>query len=71
MSIVDDRDTKYFTERTKFKKRCKCGHNVSISPLKEKVICSWCGNYIFNNKKDEFLYRFKEAKNKGVKEWKI
>lgn len=67
MDIRTVQDSRYFAERSKFKRKCKCGHSTSISPTKEKVICSWCGSYIFANKRDEFLYRLNEAKSKEVK----
>lgn len=40
------------------KKKCKCGHTQLV--LKDKVLCSYCGHYIFKDKKTEFIYRMKE-----------
>ncbi len=47
---------------------CKCGHSVLIPPELDKIICTWCGNYIFKDKKEEFKYRLKEEmlKNKEI-----
>lgn len=59
-------DDKFFTERSKYKKECSCGHSVSISPHTQKVVCHWCGKYVFRDNKAEFLYRLNEAKNKEV-----
>ena len=39
---------------------CKCGHSVVILPKEEKTFCTYCGHYVFKNKKDEFKYRIKE-----------
>ena len=39
--------------------RCKCGRYEPIPPHFDKVLCSWCGNYVFKTKKDEFSYRMK------------
>lgn len=46
-------------EYDKVKYTCKCGHRVVIPKYKDKQICSWCGDYVFKNGKDEFLYRMK------------
>lgn len=50
-------------ELSKVKYTCKCGRRVVIPYNKEKEVCSWCGNYVFKSKQEEFKYRFKE-KNK-------
>lgn len=42
----------------------RCGRRNIIPYNVEKVICSWCGRYVFKSKKDEFKYRLQE---KGVK----
>jgi len=47
-------------EEDKVKYTCKCGRRVIISNKKDKEVCSWCGRYVFKNKKDEFKYRVKE-----------
>lgn len=39
---------------------CKCSHSVIIPFGFDKVVCSWCGNYVFRDKKAEFKYRIKE-----------
>lgn len=53
-------DTRRFNEITKNTKRCKCGHSVLINAGIDKVLCSWCKNYVFKDKKTEDLYRLKE-----------
>ena len=47
-------DTRYFTERSKYKIKCKCGHTETIKPKAKKKLCSWCGNYIYREAKEEF-----------------
>lgn len=45
----------------KVKYKCKnCGHKVVIPYWVDKQLCSWCGKYVFKNKKDEDLYRIRE-----------
>lgn len=40
-------------------KKCSCGHTVEFWTSQNRIICRWCGNYVFRTKKDEFLYRIK------------
>ena len=47
-------------EYDKVKYPCKCGRRVIIPSWEEKEVCSWCGNYVFKDKKEEFKYRVKE-----------
>lgn len=51
---------KYSEEINKGKIKCKCGHSVIIPPNVDKVICHWCHNYVFKDKKTEFEFRLKE-----------
>lgn len=55
---------KYAEEISKGKIKCRCGHSVIIPPNINKVICHWCGKYVFKDKKAEFEYRIKEQFNK-------
>ena len=48
------------SEMTDHRKICKCGHSIPMTERTEKTICSWCGNYVFRDKKTEFEYRLKE-----------
>ena len=34
----------------------KCGHSVPIG-RKDKMLCEFCGKYVFKDKKEEFRYR--------------
>ena len=52
-------------EYDKVKYKCKCGHRVIIPVWKDKQLCSWCGNYVFKDKKEEFEYKIKQIMNKG------
>ena len=47
---------KMLEERTKYKVYCKCGHSMVFYPMehKEKKLCSWCGHYVYKDKKVEF-----------------
>jgi hypothetical protein len=55
----------YSKEMRKVQHKCKCGHTVTIPDFAEKNLCSYCGTYVFKNKKDEFSYRMKEQLIKG------
>ena len=44
---------------TKNSVKCKhCGHSMLIG-RKEKIICNWCGHYVFKDDKKEFMYRMR------------
>lgn len=59
--LLTDKEYKRMTEEyDKVKYKCKCGHRVIISSKRDKSICSWCGSYVFKDKKREFEYRLKE-----------
>ena len=61
MSKRDNEQYKRLTEEyDKVKYRCRCGHRVIIPNKIDKNICSWCGNYVFKSKEEEFKYRVKE-----------
>ena len=48
-------------EYAKVKYQCKnCGHKEVIPYWVKKQLCSYCGNYVFKNDKDEFEYRLQE-----------
>lgn len=47
-------------ELDKVKYECRCGHKEVITSTEDKKICSWCGRYIFRDKRDEFNYRISE-----------
>lgn len=53
-------DTRRFNEITNHTKKCKCGHSVLMNKGVDKVLCTWCKNYVFKDKKTEDLYRLKE-----------
>lgn len=44
--------------------KCKCGHTNTMNIKENKMICKWCGNYVFRNKRAEFEYRLRERINK-------
>ena len=49
-------------DRARDKRYCKCGHSVVFPKTSktDKMICSFCGKYIFKNDLLEFEYRIKE-----------
>lgn len=64
--MTDEEIQKYADEMQKHKYTCKCGHRVYIAHNKDKALCSWCNEYCFKNKEDEFKYRIKEKMNEGI-----
>lgn len=51
-----EKDTKLFETLTKVSIKCKCSHTVVLSPRQEKIMCNWCGRYVYKNEKTEFKY---------------
>ena len=52
----------FYTDNT-FK--CKCGHSVVIYPDKKKKLCTWCNNYVYRDKKEEFKDNFKRKEKES------
>ena len=65
MSRYKENPQKYAEIMTNNRIKCKCGHSVDIPAKMGKVICNWCNNYVFKDKKTEFEYRMKERLNNG------
>lgn len=41
----------------------KCGHTILVA-RKDRIICSYCGNWVYKNDKTEFEYKMKEKLKK-------
>lgn len=54
---------KYNDELQKHLYMCKCGHKTMIRFDEIKALCSWCGNYVYKDKKDEFKDRMRGKLN--------
>ena len=64
-TITYEKPTEYtMKERDNFVYCPKCKHTVEWWTNDNKVLCQWCGNYVFKTKKDEFNYRMKERLKK-------
>lgn len=57
-------DTKFFDDRTKYTVKCKCSHSVVIPNSKDRLLCDYCGYYVYKNKRIEFKYKLREKMNK-------
>ena len=51
---MNKEDTRFFEERTRNRIKCKCGHSTTMKPTTKKKLCTWCGNYIYREAKEEF-----------------
>ena len=61
--IQYDNDTKKFNAMANDTIKCKCGHSVLLGKNK-RIICTFCGRWVFKDKKDEFEYRLRERLRK-------
>ena len=39
---------------TEIKRYCKCGHAVYVIKQFKKVVCGYCGRYVYYDEKEEF-----------------
>lgn len=44
---------------------CRCGHRIIMTSKVDKTICSWCGNWVYKNKKDEFKDKLRKELRKN------
>lgn len=55
---------KYLDSLSEAKIVCKkCGHKVTFG-RKDRVICSWCGHWIYKDDKTEYKYKIQELRRK-------
>lgn len=54
-------DTKKFRMYADNTYKCKYGHSIAIPKFINKKICTWCGNYVYKNKKEEFRDKLKNV----------
>ena len=52
-------------EYERIKYSCKCGHKVVIPFFAKRNLCSWCGHWVYRDKKDEFKDRLTSQLKKG------
>ena len=62
---------KYASFISKNRRICKCGHRVLVTKFHDRVICKWCGRYVYLDEKTEFKYKTKETINKKKLEERI
>lgn len=64
MWLTLEEEKRRSNEIAPYKVKCKeCGH-VVVLIKQNKTLCTYCGKYIFKNKKEEFKYRMKEKLKK-------
>lgn len=64
MTLTYDQMTEKMHQQKEHTIKCKCGHSVIVVPTLPKKMCTWCGNWVFRNKKEEFKYRLMEKIHK-------
>lgn len=45
--------------------KCSCGHSVFIPTNLDRLLCTWCGHWVYRNDKIKFKYEFKKALSKN------
>lgn len=56
--------TKRNSELSKVTIKCDCGHSVTIINKHKRLICSWCGRYVYLDPKDEFKDKLERSMKK-------
>lgn len=54
-----DEDTKLLNAYSEIRVACKCSHTMSIR-ARDRVICSYCGNWVYRTPELEFKYKMVE-----------
>jgi len=62
MGFIEDK--KLMNVLANFKVKCKCGHTMVFVTNREKIICTYCGRYIYKNKKLEFKDKILKERRK-------
>lgn len=57
-------EERYGDYMSQFKYKCSCSHTVIIRPGVDKKLCSYCGNYVYKDKKLEFKEKLKNELRK-------
>lgn len=56
---------KFQDEMTHLTIKCKkCNHSVQFLGKRDRIICSWCRNYIYKDDKTEYKYKVQELRRK-------
>ena len=45
-----------------YKVKCKCGHTIVLIK-RNKVLCNFCGHYVYKNQKEEFKDKMRSLMN--------
>ena len=40
--------------------KCKCSHTLLFTGVKDRLLCTYCGHYVYKDKKTELKYKMKE-----------
>ena len=59
MAKTWNKDTKRFNDLSNNTIKCSCGHSVLV--IQPKVLCTWCGSYVYKDKRLEFEERLKDS----------
>ena len=62
--MISHKEVKTYKDMSKLMKTyqsvsiaCKCGHKSVIPVWESKQVCSWCKNYVYRDKKEEFKHK--------------
>ena len=50
--------------------KCKCSHTMAIPFFKDRVLCNWCGNWVYRTSELEKKYKEEQKKKDFIKNMK-
>jgi uncharacterized paraquat-inducible protein A len=62
MNFFSKEENKRFAAIRQGSIKCSCGHTMLMN--KAKVLCTWCGKYVYKDKKLEFQDKLKASLKK-------
>ena len=64
MKPSEKRTKKFFNDMSSISVYCKCGHSVQIYSKTDRLLCTWCGKWVYKNPQIEFKYKLQEKMKK-------
>lgn len=57
-------DDRRFEEYSKGRVVCSCGHTMFLPNKVDRLICTWCGCWVYKNEQIKFRYQLEQTMKK-------
>lgn len=61
-----NKDKKMFKFYSENRYKCTCSHTVIIKPNETRVLCNYCGRWVYKDKKEMFKDRLRSKLNENI-----